>query len=83
MKDKKYIIELGHANYEDEDLAVDGRRVFEHLSDKVPSIYDVRIGRGAPLNQKLEGRLQSHVQTGGWGWNKRRTPLLNLRRRLP
>ena len=51
MKDKKYIIELGHANYEDEDLAVDGRRVFEHLSDKVPSIYDVRIGRGAPLNQ--------------------------------
>ena len=41
MRDKKYIIELGHADYAEEDLTVDGRRVFEHLSDKVPSINDI------------------------------------------
>ena len=34
MKEKKYIIDLGHVDYEDEDLAVDGRRVFAGLSDK-------------------------------------------------
>ena len=45
MRDKKYIIELGHADYEEEDLAVDGRRVFEHLSDKVPSICGVPNGK--------------------------------------
>ena len=44
MRDKKYIIELGHADYEDEDLSVDGRRVFEGLSDKVPSLCDVPNG---------------------------------------
>ena len=45
MRDKKYIIELGHADYEDEDLTVDGRRVFEHLSDKVPSIGHLHLDR--------------------------------------
>ena len=34
MKEKKYIIDLGHADYDDEDLAVGGRRVFAGLSDK-------------------------------------------------
>ena len=42
MRDKKYIIELGHADYAEEDLTVDGRRVFEGLSDKVPSMWDVQ-----------------------------------------
>ena len=52
MRDKKYIIELGHADYEEEDLTVDGRRVFEGLSDKVPSMWDVQnVNGGKKKNQ--------------------------------
>ena len=51
MRDKKYIIELGHADYEEEDLTVDGRRVFEGLSDKVPSMWDVENVNGGKKKQ--------------------------------
>ena len=34
MKDKRYLFDLGHVDYDDEDLSVAGRRVFEGLSDK-------------------------------------------------